>query len=205
MQDISQSLSVKEAVESRRSVRRYEPGSITKEELNELFRLTRLAPSAWNVQAWRFHVVMDENKRQQLQEAAYGQKQITSAPAVILVTSDMEDVVENLMETVHPGMPPERREQEVANLSAFFNGMTVEERGQWGLTQTGIALGILLITAQGMGLSTVPMLGFDQAKVREILGLPEHVRFAAMVPIGRGAEPGFEHHRHSVERIAKYY
>lgn len=55
------------------------------------------------------------------------------------------------------------------------------------------------------GYGTVPMLGFDPVKVREILDLPEHVKFAAMVPIGRPADEGFSHHRRDVDRIVTYH
>ncbi len=81
-------------------------------------------------------------------------------------------------------MSPERQQQEVANLSSFFGGMGVDERGQSGLTQTNIALGFLLVEVQGLGYASDPMLGFDQVKVKEILNLPAHVKFAGMVPLG---------------------
>jgi hypothetical protein len=75
---------------------------------------------------------------------------VTSAPAVVLVTSDMEDVIANLPDTVHPGLSTDRKQDEVANLSSFFGGMSVEKRGQWGLTQTNIALGFLLTPYRGV-------------------------------------------------------
>lgn len=62
--------------------------------------------------------------------------------------------------------------------------MGVDERGQSGLTQTNIALGFLLVEVQGLGYASDPMLGFDQVKVKEILNLPAHVKFAGMVPLG---------------------
>jgi nitroreductase len=196
---------VKETIESRKSIRKFVQQPIPQEDLNEILRLASLAPSAWNVQPWRFHVVTDPQLKEQLQAAAYGQRQVTSAPAVILVTSDMEDVMAHLDETAHPGMTPEQKQQQVQTLENIFGSQSVEERGQWGLTQTNIALGFLLVAAQGMGYATVPMLGFDQGKVRELLGLPEHVKFAAMLPVGRAAEDGFSHHRHETDRIAAYH
>lgn len=205
METMHSTLPIHEAIEARRSIRRYVDEPIPQEDLDYILHLAGLAPSAWNVQPWRFHVVTDPGLKQQLQEAAYGQRQVTSAPTVILVTSDMEDVIASLPETVHPGMPPERREQEVANLSQTFGSQTVEQRGTWGLGQTYIALGFLLAAAQGMGYATVPMLGFNPVKVREILKLPEHVLFAAMVPIGKAAEDGFPHHRHKLSRIVTYH
>lgn len=204
-QTIKKDLTVKEAIESRHSIRKFEQETITKEELTEIFELVRLTPSAWNLQPWRFHVITDNQLKEKLQEAAYGQKQVTSAPAVVLVVSDMEDVIAHLSETVHPGLSPERQQEEVANLSSFFSGMSVEERGQWGLTQTNIALGFLLTAIQGLGFASVPMLGFDHEKVKELLSLPEHIKFAAMVPFGRQASEGYEHHRFPLDKIVKYH
>lgn len=198
-------LSVKDAIETRHSIRNFAKEPIPKEDLEEIFELVRLAPSAWNLQPWRFHVITDDSLKEKLQDAAYGQKQVTSAPAVIVVISDMEDVLTNLPKVVHPGLSPERQEEEVANLSSFFGGMGVEERGQWGLTQTNIALGFLLLAVEGMGYASVPMLGFDQEKVKSILDLPNHVKFAAMLPIGSPDQEGYQHHRLDIEHIVHYH
>lgn len=200
-----QMLSVKQAIESRHSIRKYKQEPLDKPELTKIFELVRLSPSAWNLQPWRFHVVTDTSLKNKLEEAAYGQKQVTSAPAVVVVTSDMEDVLANLEETVHPGLRPERKEEEVANLAGFFNAMSVEERAQWGLTQTNIAFGFLMLVVQGFGYSSVPMLGFDQDKVRELLNLPEHTRFAGILPIGKADEEGYPHHRFKLEKIVSFH
>jgi nitroreductase len=197
--------SIKQVIESRHSVRKFEQNPIPQNDIEEIIRLTGLSPSAWNLQPWRFHIVTDKTLREKLQEAAYGQQQVTSAPAVILVASDMEDVLANLIDTVHPGLTEEKKQEEVSNLSAFFGSMSIEERGQWGLTQTNIALGFLLLAAEGTGYSTVPMLGFDPLKVREILDLPEHIKFAAMVPIGKKDQEGYPHHRHELYKIAAFH
>ncbi|QKS73152.1 nitroreductase family protein [Paenalkalicoccus suaedae] len=194
-------LTVKEAIESRRSIRKFKSEAISENDITKLFELVRLAPSAWNVQPWRYHLVTSEDVKQKLQDAAYGQKQITSAPAVIVVTSDMEDTLNNLRDVLHPGMPEERKDQEVQNLSGIFNNMSIADRGQWGLTQTNIALGFLLLTIQGMGYSSVPMLGFEAEKVKSLLEIPEHANIAAIVPFGVADEDGFPHHRHAVDTI----
>ncbi len=202
---LAESLSVRQAIEDRRSIRRFVQETINGDDLEEILRLAHLAPSAWNVQPWRFHVAVDPEVKRQLRAAAYDQPQVTSAPAVILVASDMEDVLANAEEVAHPGMPPEGKQRLVDTIRTTFGKQSVADRGQWGLTQTNIALGFLLVAARSMGYATVPMLGFDQAKVREILDLPEHVLFAAMVPIGHPAEDGFSHHRHDLDRIITYH
>ena len=97
-------LDIKEAIETRRSIRKYVQEPMNQDDLHEILRLASLAPSAWNAQTWRFAVVQDAAIKQQLQDAAYGQGQVTNAPAVIVVYSDMEDTLATVEETAHPGM-----------------------------------------------------------------------------------------------------
>ncbi|BBN95521.1 NADH dehydrogenase [Deinococcus grandis] len=198
-------LDIKEAIETRRSIRKYVQEPMNQDDLHEILRLASLAPSAWNAQTWRFAVVQDAAIKQQIQDAAYGQGQITNAPAVIVVYSDMEDTLATVEETAHPGMGEAGRTGQRNTFDGVFGAQPVAQRGQWGLSQANIAFGFLMLAARGLGYDTVPMLGFDPAKVKEILGLPEHVQFAGLLPVGKRAEDGFPHHRHSVERITKFY
>jgi nitroreductase len=199
-----ETLSVKEAIESRRSIRKFKPEPIPREELDEILRLASFAPSAWNLQPWRFIVVTDPSLKEALQAAANNQPQVTSAPAVILLASDMEDVLEHVDKVAHPSLPPEQQQRFADMIRGTFGGQSVEQRGAWAAAQCYIALGFLLIAAQSMGYATVPMLGFDPVRVREILGLPDHVQLPAMVPIGRPAEEGRSRHRHRLEDIVTY-
>ncbi|AWT35028.1 nitroreductase [Deinococcus arenae] len=198
-------LDIKEAIETRRSIRKYVQEPMNQDDLHEILRLASLAPSAWNAQTWRFAVVQDAAIKEQLQAAAYGQGQVTNAPAVIVVYSDMEDTLATVEETAHPGMGEAGRTGQRNTFDGVFGAQPVAQRGQWGLSQANIAFGFLMLAARGLGYDTVPMLGFDPAKVKEILGLPEHVQFAGLLPVGKRAEDGFPHHRHSVERITKFY
>lgn len=197
-------LTVTEAAESRRSIRRFEQEPIPAEHLREMLRITSLAPSANNLQPWRFVVVESAELRGKLQEAAMGQAQVGGAPAVMVLYSDMRDVLETVEETLHPGFPEERKPVLADTARRNFGAMSEEAREQWGAGQAYIALGYLLLAARSLGYDSSPMLGFDAARVKELLGLPSHVTIPALVAVGRGAEPGFPHHRHPVERLATF-
>ncbi|WP_309569830.1 nitroreductase family protein [Deinococcus sp.] len=201
----TEALTVTEAIESRHSIRKYVQEPMNQDDLHEILRLASLAPSAWNAQTWRFAVVQDTAIKEQLQAAAYGQPQITNAPAVIVVYSDMEDTLATAEETAHPGMGEEGRTGQRKTFDGAFGGQDVAQRGQWGLSQANIAFGFLMLAARGKGYDTVPMLGFNPQAVKELLGLPEHVQFAGLLPIGKRAEDGFPAHRHNLERITKFY
>lgn len=198
------SLSVQEAIETRRSVRAYLPDPIDRADLEEIIRLASLAPSALNLQPWRFYVVVDPDVRRQIQAAAPGQPQVGQAPALILVASDMEDTLAHVEDVLHPSLSPELRERRLRMIQEGLGTLSVAERAQRGVPDARIALGFLLLAARAMGYATVPMTGFDHDQVRQILNLPDHVRFAAMVAIGRPAEEGLPHHRLPLDRILKF-
>ena len=196
-------LTVREAAERRRSIRSYQPEPIPAEDLAEILRLTSLAPSAFNLQPWRFVTVRTPELKDALAAAAYGQRQVRSAPAVIVLYTDMRDTLEHVDEVLHPGMDAAKLEAARSGVLRPFAGMSEEEREAWGGEQGHIALGYLLLAAESHGYQTSTMAGFDKEAVKRLLGLPGHVRVPALIAIGRGAEEGFSHHRHPVERIAR--
>ncbi len=192
---------VADAALRRRSIRRYQPRPVEDALLRELLRLAGRAPSAWNLQPWRFVVVREPATKGELHGAAFRQRQVESAPAVIVLYSDMADALERVDEALHPGMSEEARAKTRAGILEHFGKMTPEAREAWGRGQAYIALGYLLLLAEVFGLATSPMLGFDPAGVKSLLGLPEHVEVPALVAVGYGDEPGAEPHRLEVDSI----
>jgi nitroreductase len=199
-----QTLTVANAAEARRSIRTYEQTPIPRAHLEEILRVAGLAPSPWNLQPWRFVIVEDAETRRALQVAANGQKQVGGAPAVIVLYSDMNDAIDTVEETVHPGMAGPQAVQAAASIRSTFAEFSDADKAAWGFAESNIALGFLLLAAQSLGYSTSAMLGFDADKVKAVLGLPSHVRIPALIAIGVGAEAGFPHHRHPLERIARF-
>lgn len=79
-----------EAIKSRRSVRSYQDKDVEEQKLLRVLEAGRLAPSAKNMQDWRFVVVKDPQVRRKLAEAARNQEFVGQAPVVIVAcgTSD---------------------------------------------------------------------------------------------------------------------
>lgn len=76
-------MDVFEAIQTRRSVRAYEPTPIPKEKLDRILEAARLAPSAGNIQPWHFIVVTDPSKRERLARAPFAGF-LKEAPVVIV-------------------------------------------------------------------------------------------------------------------------
>lgn len=195
MTAVARPSSVADAIRSRRSVRAFLPEPVPAADLDEILTLTSLAPSSDNLQPWRFVVVQDEPTRRALALAAYGQSSVLSAPVVVVVHSDMEDALRRVEEVVHPGFGPAEQHARAARLRERFARLSLAERAVWANAQANIALGFLLLAARSLGYDTVPLLGIRPDEVRTLLDLPAHAQIAAVVPLGRRAEPGFDHHR----------
>ena len=80
-----------QAIRARRSIRNFLDRSVEEEKLLAVLEAGRLAPSARNMQDWRFIVVRDAATRQRLAEAARDQQFVGQAPVVIAAcgTSDL--------------------------------------------------------------------------------------------------------------------
>lgn len=77
-------MEITEAIRSRRSIRKYQDRPIEQEKLLRVLDTGRMAPSARNLQDWKFIVVRDQDKRKMLSEAANGQPYVEKASAVIV-------------------------------------------------------------------------------------------------------------------------
>jgi nitroreductase len=84
-------MDVTEAIIGRRSIRSFLSRPVEEEKLKAVLDAGRLAPSARNLQDWRFVVVRDPATRKSLAEAARNQEFVGQAPVVIVAcgTSDM--------------------------------------------------------------------------------------------------------------------
>ena len=87
-------LKTKEAIEKRRSIRKFKNKRISDEIIMELLESARLAPSGCNAQPWRFKIVKDENTKHKLYKAAQKQLFIKQAPVVFACCADIKGYIE---------------------------------------------------------------------------------------------------------------
>ena len=77
-------MNVYEAVQARRSVRRWAAKPVEEEKLRRVLEAARLAPSAKNMQEWKFVIVTAPDLRKKLGVAARNQEFVGQAPVVIV-------------------------------------------------------------------------------------------------------------------------
>jgi nitroreductase len=84
-------MELKEVIKARRSVRDYEDKPVPEDKLLRVLEAARLAPSGGNGQPWKFIVVRDSKRRQQLAKAASGQTFVAKAPVVIAAVATIPE------------------------------------------------------------------------------------------------------------------
>jgi nitroreductase len=144
-------------IKARRSVRHFKPDPIPKEVITTLLEAARHAPSAGNLQPWRFYVIWRDEVRSALAGAAFRQQFVAEAPVVIAVVAIPE-----------------------------ASGLRYGQRGRelYCLQDTGAAVQNILLTATALGLGTCWVGAFDDETVRRVLKLPPTERPVALIPIG---------------------
>jgi len=83
-------LDVFEAIQKRRSIRSYEPTPVPIENLRKVLEAARLAPSAGNVQPWRFIVVINSDKRRRIAKGCRYGHFLAESPVVIVGCGDQK-------------------------------------------------------------------------------------------------------------------
>lgn len=194
-------------IQDRRSVRSYDPqAKISREEMNEILQQATLAPSAANLQPWRFLVIDSQELKQKLLPIASDQQQVIEASAVIAVLGDLEGY--KLADKIY-GMavdagyiPAETATLFVERYQGLFKSMPRETVRQKISIDAGLVSMQLMLVARAKGYDTVPMGGYDQAKFVEAFDIPERYATIMLIAIGKAAKPGHPTVRLPIEDVA---
>ena len=84
-------MDVSGAILKRTSIRRWKPVPVEKEKIEKVLEAGRRAPSWGNTQPWRFIVVQDKAKIEEIAKAAGGQPHI-NAPVLIVCCGSINDL-----------------------------------------------------------------------------------------------------------------
>jgi nitroreductase len=76
-------MDVFDAIQTRKSIRSYEPTAVPMEVLIKLLEAANIAPSAANRKPWHFIVVTDSERRNELSRGIFA-KFLPDAPAIIV-------------------------------------------------------------------------------------------------------------------------
>ena len=143
-----------EVVKTRRSVRSYGTREVTAEVLGRVLEAARLAPSANNVQPWRYIVIRDPGRIREVATLAAGQMFIAQAPVVIVLCGES------------------------------YTDRYSWIGGNMYLVDATISMDHLILAARNEGLGTCWVGAFDRSGIERLLGVPRGVHPLMITPLG---------------------
>ncbi|MAE63003.1 MAG: reductase DrgA [Phycisphaeraceae bacterium] len=180
-------MEVLDAIAKRRSVKHYDgEHKLTEQEIRTLLNAAALAPTSFNMQNRHFVVVTDQEVKDRLHAAAWGQDQVRDAALVVAVTGAMKAHLKT--DRYLREAPDAVRQQFEPLILKFYGGKDTLLRDE-ACRSVGLAAMNLMLTASTLGYASCPLIGFDPAKVSEILGLDADHPPLMLVVIGKGVQP----------------
>lgn len=196
---------------NRRSIRIYDQTTkISHEEMLEILAETTTAPSAVNLQPWRFVVVESEEAKAKLKPLArFNQKQTETAAAVVLFFGDLtpqryaKQIYDQAL--AEGKMPQEVHDAQLASIVPYYESLTKEQMEGVVKIDTSLAAMQFMNVARAHGYDTNPMTGFEADQLAETFELePTRYLPVMMISIGKAAETGYESIRLTPEEITSF-
>jgi len=177
-----------EAITQRRAVKHFDPNhQISKAEIEQLFSLAILSPTAFNIQNWRFVLVQNPELRSSIRSVSWNQAQVTDASLLVILCADIKSWEKE------PGRYWGNASQETQDfllpaIDNYYRGLEQVQRDE-AMRSCGMAAQTLMLTAKAMGYDCCPMDGFDFEAVGKLINVPEDHVIAMFVAIGKALSP----------------
>ncbi len=171
-------MNIKQAIEQRKSIRKYKDKSIPDEIINELLEAARLAPSGSNKQSSRYRIIKDKETIEKLKEnKIFTQDFAYTAPVIIVCAYDKNDI-------------PEQKNIEYGTDQIIRCVRCLS-----------IASSFIVLRAQELDLGTCYIGWMDKQKIKEILKFNDNIEVLFVITIGYPDEEGKPRSRKDINEI----
>ncbi len=178
---------------------------ISDEDINSLKSVVQLSPSSINVQPWHILLAGSDAAKRKIAQAAQGkysfneQKLLDASHIMVFCArSDLDSAYFTRL------LAKEKADGRIVNddvlekivgvRNSFFASVKETPQGVkcWAEKQLYIALGNVLLAASALNIDSVPIEGFDAAKLDELLGLSDKPYYSVvMAAFGYHSESDF--------------
>lgn len=160
----------------RYSCRTYTKKEIKDKDLAAILNNATLAPNAGNLQSWRFVVVKDQEKREQVATACLQQNWMAQAPVHIVISADLTYV------------------------KAHYS----ERSTLYAIQDCTLAASNILLTAASLGLDTCFVSAFDEDMLKRALAIPDTIMPYVVITLGYSNEKPEEKKRYHISTLTYF-
>jgi nitroreductase len=186
-----------EVLKWRYATKKMEPAKVVpKEKVDRILEAVRLTASSSGLQPYEVFVVTNPELREQIKPHAWNQGQVTDCSHLLVFAAwdnYTAERINQMFDLVNEerGIKNEGWEAYRQQLLNTYPQRDAETNYAHAARQAYIGVGTALIAAAQEQVDSVPMEGFDPAKVDEILKLRERgLRSVVMLPLGYRAGDG---------------
>ncbi|MEE1106745.1 MAG: nitroreductase family protein [Macrococcus canis] len=199
---------IQEKLLTRRAVKQYDPAfKLSQEEILDLLDAANKAPSAWNLQHWKFMVVHSDESKQKLLPIAFNQQQIVDASAVIVILGDKE-ANKNIDEICAPDIEKGRMTEEIKErLASQVNNVYQNEQYAYEaavMNSTFPAMQIMnFSTLRDLG--TCAIGGFNRTQLIESFNIDKRYVPTMLITVGKSIKTPRETDRRDIQTITEFH
>ncbi|OCR26136.1 NAD(P)H nitroreductase [Pseudomonas syringae] len=166
---------IADVIKSRISANNYDTErKLSDQEIADLIDLATHAPSAFNLQNWRFIAIRSEEAKTRLLPLAYGQQKVMDSAVTFIICGTLNPH-ETIPASLKPSMDAGIIDKAIYDMwVGAAQGMYSENpqlQRDEAIRSGSLAAMTLMLAAKGQGLDSTPMIGFNQAAVAEAFNL----------------------------------
>jgi nitroreductase len=184
-------LNCQEAIENRRSIRKFDSKPVATEKLEQIIEAARLAPSGTNRQPWRFILLSTQADKDKIVGTVV-QPFVCEAPAVFVCCLDRKAYVRKVVEKRMSELVQANVISEEAAQYIYQRKMPEKEEEivvpDSGYLDLGIAIQNMALMATALGLGSCWVRLFNQKELHRALDLPENLIPVVLLPVGYPAQ-----------------
>jgi nitroreductase len=170
-------MDVKDAIEARRSIRKYKDKPVPDDLVTEMIDAARLAPSGNNTQPSRYLIIKDESVKQKLRDNdIILDKWVYTAPIIIVCCTD-----------------PQAFTKSVKGWDDYNEIRAIRD--------LAIASSYLVLRATELGLGTCYCGWIKKDKIKDVLDIPRHMIVPYIITVGYADESPGPRPRNGIEEI----
>ena len=157
---------------------------VSDEDLSKVLEAIRMTPTSFWLQPYHFYVITNQATKDAIQAVAWNQPQIGTSSHLIVFCSrtDLMTLKDEYFDGLSGGNLETRASMK--GYEDMITGFIPHASAEWSKKQTYIAHGFALAACAELQLDSCPMEWFDGAAVGKILGIPDTMEVAVLLPIG---------------------
>ena len=148
-------------INQRYSCREFKESLLKREDLEYILEAGRLSPSSLGLEPWKFLVVQDSNKKEEISKIANYQGHVKKCGAIIIILARLDFGEYFIPKLQARGMKEEELQKRINLYKPFIENMNEDEKLDYAKEQTYLALGNLANAACAIGLGSCIVGGFD--------------------------------------------